>query len=162
METEFLEKKEKSDSRNFADKWLNNIYEILMKIEDYERLAKNGCQDLLDYVQNSNLDLALIQEKNYQLFMTEVEILLNDIKHFVDKNEFLRLILKFNLIRKIEYDHEGFIDNRTNSVTRDYINILKPEFSIVHPLMSSLRGLLIKALFEFIKPTIKVKGEDRL
>lgn len=160
MENDKLQEKQQ-DTRNFADKWLNNIFEVLMRIEDYERLAKNGCITILDYVQNPDLDLAVIQERNYQLFMTEVEIILNDIKHFVNKKEMLKLIIKFNLIKSIEKDVNGFLDVRVNYIAHTSENVLKPEYYNIHSLISELRGLLVTCLLEFINPKINFQTEKR-
>lgn len=161
MEKENTQEKPQ-DSRNFADKWLNNIFEVLMRIEDYERLAKNGCVTLLDYVQNPQLDLALIQNKNYELFMTEVEVLLNNVKYFVNKKDFLVLLLKFKVIKDIERSVDGFLDLLRDEVAHEEWNVLKPEFVKIHPLMSDLRGMIVKTLFEFINPKFNVKGEEKL
>jgi len=150
------------DGLNFADKWLNNVFEVLMRIEDYERLAKNGCVNLQDYVQNPQLDLVLVQSKNYSLFMTEVLILLNDIKYFVNKKDFLMLLLKFEKIKKLEESVGGFLDLMRNNVTHEEWNTLKPEFVKIHPLMSDLRGMIVKTLFDFINPKFKDVSKDML
>jgi len=150
------------DGRNFSDKWLNNIFEILMRVEEYERLAKNGCVNLIDYVQNPNLDFALIQEKNYQLFMTEVELLLNNIKHFINREDFLLLLLINIKVKKAEEDSGGFLATNIDSVSHRNNNVLKPEYYNIIPIMSELRGLIVKSLLTFINPKLKPKSEERL
>jgi len=149
---EIEEKTNQEDTRSFADKWLNNVFETLMKLEDYERLLKNGCSDIMDFVQNKELDLAIVQEKNYQLFMTEIEIILNDINHFIDKKEYLSLLIKFKIIRSKENEANGFLrfNKDLDGYTGNYI--LKGEFYEIIPYISNLRGMVVTSLLGFYNP----------
>lgn len=153
---------QQEDTRHFSDKWLDNIFDVLMRIEEYERLAKNGCRNLSDYLENPQIDLAVTQEKNYQFFMTEIQILLNDIKFFIKRENYLKISLKFNSIRKKEKEVGGFLLTFRNYVNQTSKNSIREEFSFVLPLLSELRGMLIQSLFEFINPKINIKFSTHL
>lgn len=148
---------ENQDTRTFTDKWFHNVFETLMRIESYERLMKNGCVSLLDYLENKNLNLVIIQEKNYSFLMTEIEILLNNIKAFINADKFLKMSMKIKRIRNIEKLSNGFLSSQTNVVLHTMDNFLKPDFYIIIPLVSELRGLLIASLLSFINPITKKK-----
>lgn len=68
---------------NINDKWLLNIYENIKNLEDYERLVRDGCKKLLDYLQIPARDRPVVvadtQYKNLQLFVTEFKLLLADL-----------------------------------------------------------------------------------
>ena len=153
---------EEKDTRNFADKWMDHIFEVLMRIEDYERLAKNGCSTLMEYIQNPDLDIATIQEKNYQLFMTEVSILMGDVRNFIDKNDYLVLFLRFKEIKDVEHSSHGFLDVKQDFVANTSYVDLKKEFYPILDLLSELRNILVKSLLIFLNPEIKSKTEESL
>lgn len=152
---------EVSNQRNINEKWLDNIYEILMKLETYERLAKEGCSTIIEYIQSSmqnanfNLDMAQLQKKNLDFFITEFEVLLNNVKHMVDKNKFLKMQLK--LARLISYEEEvdGFLEVRIDMIQHSETYILKPEFSYAQKLISELRGMAVSSLWSILSPKAK-------
>jgi len=156
------EPQEKTDTRTFSDKWLENIFQVLMRLEDYERLSKNGCVTIMDYVQNTNLDLAVVQEKNYDLFMTEVEIVLNDTKPFIDKKTYLSLFLTFKNIKSKEIEVDGFLAVHRDEVRGLQENYLKKEFYYILPLLTDLRGKLVVALLGFINPKLNLAKDKVL
>jgi len=153
---------EKKDVRNFSDKWMDHLFEVMMRIEDYERLARNGCSTLIDYVQNQNLDLAIIQEKNYQLFMTECSILMGDVKNFIDKKDYLELFLRFKEIKDKENSINGFLEMRQDHIANTSESYLKREFYQIIDLLSDFRNALVRSLLIFLNPEIKTKKEDTL
>ena len=144
-----------SSQKNITDKWLDNIFECLMRLEQYERLLKEGCESILDYVQNPNLNLADIQYKNYNLFITEAEILLEDTKHLIAKDKFLSISLLLKWIKNYEVDKDGLIKRVNDFVQHEYWNELKPEFSLVLPKISKLRGLFVSSLWKLLSPSAK-------
>lgn len=141
--------------KNITDKWLDNIFESLMRLEGYERMLKEGCESVLEYVQNPNLNLADIQYKNFSLFMTEVEIILEDTKHLIDKTKYLNIALLFEMIKKSENDVEGFLFTQYDMVAHNQWSALKPEFEIAKKRISKLRGMLVSSLWKLLSPSAK-------
>lgn len=80
-----------TDTGNINEKWLNNIYENIKKIEEYERLVREGCSSLLDYVQiplhNRPMVIGLTQFKNLRFIITEFSLLLADLTPTIDNGK---------------------------------------------------------------------------
>lgn len=141
--------------KTITDKWLDNLYESLMRLEQYEKLAREGCESLMEYVQNPNLDLALIQNKNLGLFITEFEITLNNGKKVIDKKEYLNMTLGIRRILKKELEVKGFLTEERDLVMHTTKNVLKPSFYIVLREISALRRDLVGSLWFILSPKAK-------
>jgi len=151
------------NQKNITDKWLDNVYEILMRLEGYERLAKEGCNSLMEYLQsiaqNPNIDLATLQKKNYDMFITEFEVLLNNIKHLVDNKTFLKMRIKLSSLITYEDEVDGFLDMRVDMLQHREWYVLKPEFYNAQRQMSELRGLAVNSLWKLLSPNAKENFE---
>lgn len=141
--------------KTITDRWLDNLYESLMRLEQYEKLAREGCESLMEYVQNPNLDLALIQNKNYGLFITELEITLNNCRHLIDKDKRLKITLEIKSILKKELEVKGFLSEKRDLVMHTTRNVLKPSFYIVLRKISALRRDLVSSLWFILSPKAK-------
>ena len=144
-----------SSQKNITDKWLDNIFESLMRLESYERLMKEGCEGILEYVQNPNINLADIQYKNYTLFITEAEILIEDTKHLIDKKRFLDITLLLNWIKNYEEEVDGFLERKYDMLQHQEWNEIKPEFRIIFSRVSKLRGMFVSSLWKLLSPSAK-------
>jgi len=144
-----------SSQKNITDKWLDNIFECLMRMETYERLIKEGCESIMDYVQNPNLSIGDIQYKNYSLFITEAEILIEDTKHLIDKKRFLDISLLLNWIKNYENDIGGFLEHKHDMLKHEEWNEVKPEFRMVFSRISRLRGMFVSSLWKLLSPSAK-------
>ena len=71
------------DSININIEWLNNIYDELRTIQDIERLAREGCRNLMEYMQvpgnSQRVILADVQYKNMRFFALELDILIRNL-----------------------------------------------------------------------------------
>jgi len=81
-----------TSKRNISDKWINNnVYEALEKIEEHERLMKNGCSDLIEYIQEIKLGLnrlPQIQIQNMKFMINEFDILIKNTKKILKKEDY--------------------------------------------------------------------------
>lgn len=68
---------------NINEKWLENIYENIKKTEELERLVREGCSSLLDYmnipVSMRPVIVGTTQFKNLRFLITEFKLLLADV-----------------------------------------------------------------------------------
>lgn len=152
-----MEEQDNINQKNITDKWLDNIYEILMRLEGYERLAKEGCISILDYVQNPaiELDMAQIQNKNYNLFITEFEVLLNNVKHLIDAPMYLKMMIKFNSLLKFENELGGYLKRMYNDVEHRQWYEIKPEFYYAQRQITALRGMAVESLWKLLTPNAR-------
>ena len=87
---------ENFDSSNINFKWLENIYEQLKDIQEMERLSKEGCRSLIEYINVPNevkgLLLPEIQYKNLRFAVLELNILIDNLKPILkDKTDKYKL-----------------------------------------------------------------------
>jgi len=82
-----------SSELTISSRWIENLFDSLMKLESYERLLKEGCEGILEYVTNPNLSKADIQNKTYKLFISELEIILENIREMIPKENFLQIFI---------------------------------------------------------------------
>jgi len=78
--------------RNVSDEWIrNNVYEALETIETAERRMRNGCNDLMEYMQELSLGfhrLPEIQLKNMGIMIVEFDILIENTKEIIKKDQY--------------------------------------------------------------------------
>lgn len=141
--------------KTISNQWLENIFSSLMKLETYERLLKEGCSGILEYITNPNINLADIQYKNYKLFLTEMEIIIENTKHLIEKEKYLQISILFNSIKKFEKEVGSFLYTQYDMVGHNEWSELKPEFERVKPKISRLRSLLVSALWKILSPSAK-------
>lgn len=76
MDTEF-------ESSNINALWLQNIYENIKNLENIERLAREGCSSVMEYMnipyEHRPLIIGDVQFKNLKLMVTEIHLLLIDL-----------------------------------------------------------------------------------
>lgn len=79
------------ESTNINTLWLQNIYENLKNLEYMERIAREGCSSILEYLQipleNQQQILQDTQYKNMKFMVTEMNLLLTDLTPVLDKEK---------------------------------------------------------------------------
>lgn len=101
---------------NINEKWLNNIYENIKNLEDYERLVREGCKSLLDFMnipeRNRPIVIGLTQFKNLKFLVTEFTLLLADLEPVLKTSEKYDKVLD-NIEQALPYERL-FIRTKTN------------------------------------------------
>ena len=147
--------------KTINEKFLDNLSNSLLRLEEYERLMWEGCNSLLDYVQNPTLNLASIKYKNYRLFIVEFQIILNNWRKQIDKKTYLDLHMGLKKVLDIEKEAKGFLKEETHQQHHTTKNTLKPKFYTVRIRLSSLRAILIESLWSILTPKAK-ESEDSM
>jgi hypothetical protein len=105
-------------SANINKKWLDNIYENIKRIEESQRLAREGCKDLYEYYnvpeRKRQIILGDIQYKNLRFIISEFYLLLDDLTPILDEK-------KEQSFRKILKELEFHVQNR-KSLIKDSFN----------------------------------------
>lgn len=123
-----------TNSANINEKWLINIYENIKKLEDYERLVREGCSSLLDYVQiplaNRSSIIGLTQFKNLRFMITEFKLLLADLTPILDQkkasefDDFLNQLEKSLRYEKLFLSSSYDVNRRlTETKTTEFFNL---------------------------------------
>jgi hypothetical protein len=78
-----METGEQFESSNINIKWLENIYEQLQVIQNMERLAREGCNNIMEYMQIPfelrNVVLPDVEYKNLRFIVLEMDILITNL-----------------------------------------------------------------------------------
>lgn len=160
-----MEELAKTTERTVAENWLQNIFNSLMRLQSYERMAKEGCEDILEYVQIPPKDMPKLQYKNYSLFMTEFSILLNDIKNFADKEKHKKILIDFYGLREFEKKEGGFLGQRDQLLhqqTKVRSFFLKDSFYVGANKISELRSMLIDSIWKILSPSFSQENLNKI
>ncbi len=142
--------------KDISDKWIAFICEHLQRLEELEVSSKQGCENMLEYVNipvNQMVSLPVMQLKNIGFWISEFEITLKDVRAVLKKTEAEALENKLNLIKNTK--EKGFKIKETtikiskvlrNSQTKKRKVVLLPLFEVVVNQLSNLRGELIENL----------------
>lgn len=110
------------ESANINLKWIENIYDNIKKIEEYERLAREGCSSILEYVQypvrNRNVFLCDIQYKNLRMLLNEFILIIPDIVPVIGDVESQKFMDVLNRIKDVIDKRELFIEEYKSNVTK--------------------------------------------
>lgn len=91
------------NTANINDKWLDNVYENIKALEEYERLIREGCKSLLDFLnipyKNRPVIIGDTQFKNIKFFLTEFKLLLGDLSPILGEDDEKSF---YNIINKID------------------------------------------------------------
>jgi len=78
------------ETTNINLEWLNNIYSELKIIQDIERIAREGCRNLMEYLQipfeQQRIIMADTQYKNMRFFALELDLLLSNLAPVIKKD----------------------------------------------------------------------------
>lgn len=138
-------------SSNINSLWLQNIYDNIKKIEEFERFAREGCASVVEYLQiphdQRQQIIADVQYKNLKLLINELKLVIPDITPVVDSTKVDNFIKELDTYRENINQEHLFIRKTYSEVTK------KIKQSSVTPLfyqtlenISSLRKELIELL----------------
>lgn len=108
--------------RSISQKWVEDVYNSLKNLEIVERLAMNGCENILDYVESelytdpigSEKTINMIRAKNIILWIKESKILLRKLKNFIESEEYRKLNNRIDYIDSIVGSPEDLLNVEYN------------------------------------------------
>lgn len=162
-----MEEINKYESGNINTKWIDNIYENLKNLETFERLSREGCQSILEYLQipyeDRKIIIADIQFKNLKLMLNELRLLITDASLVIGeeqtekyKNILIKLDEAFNdrklfIIERYSAIQDRIVSSDTTAYFKDTLNFLS---FIRERLIYLLRNIL------YVKPQPIKKSND--
>ena len=82
---------ENFESTNIHLDWLNNIYKQLMRIQEFEKISREGCSSLIEYLQipfeYQGIMIPDAMYKNMRFFALELDILIDNIIPDLNKED---------------------------------------------------------------------------
>lgn len=154
---------------NINSLWLLNIFENIKNIEVYERMARNGCRDILNYIQipkeSRQRELSEAQYQNLMMFGNELMVMLPDFASNLDKEVFgkynaqLTILTNSLRLQKSKYYKENISIPRKTIIntylTEDFYSVLNIFAEMRRELLLKVEPLL------FIKEQSKPVGMDK-
>lgn len=133
--------------KDISNQWINLVFKSLENLERYEKLMREGCKDLLDYVQLTKIQLLDAQIKNVSFMISEISILLENVKPILEKKDYIQMSVSLKNIRK-EYpdSYEIIIDE----MFKTKIPMFKPNFYKLQESLSRLRSQIVSSLSKIL------------
>ena len=161
--------------RNVSEKWINNnIYEALEDIETHQRRMRNGCADILEYLQVMNIGihkLPEIQLQNMKLMIEEFEILKDNVKDLLTKEQYEFVERKIKLCKKML--HKGLKKGTryikaysfvrvSPDIRKGKVIVLTPLFDIIVNELVALRAKMVKNLSHILYSKSKAERKKEI
>lgn len=150
---------ESFETGNINSLWTNNIYENLKNLENMERIAREGCQSLLEYLSipsyTRQIIIADTQYKNLKFMITELRLLMTDLTPVMDETahkNFMDIVER--LTTTIE-NREMFVDENYSAVKQSIVSSkTTPFFNETLDYISKMKRNIIKEIAHllYIKP----------
>lgn len=141
------------ESTNIHLKWLDNIYNQIKVLQDFERIAREGCRDLIEYLEipinMRSIIMPEVQYKNLRFMVLELDILISNLspvlkektdeykkriepilKNINDRSLFLKDVKINNQIVRINI--LLFLDKTINYLTSIKSDLIKDISSILY------------------------------
>lgn len=139
------------ETGNINSKWLENVYENLKNLENLERMAREGCLSLIDYVQiqpkNKQSFFTDVQYKNARMIVGEMRLLLTDLVPIIKQESHISFMKTLQELERAIYTRELFVvDNwsvTTNTITHSR---LTPFFFQTMDFLSDLKLKIIREI----------------
>ncbi len=154
MKIESDQNKDNEESqKNVSEKWLDYIYQSIVRLEEFERIARDGAIELIQLLQIPEDNLNEVRLKNIKLMLTEFDILLSNIRPILKKEDFNNMR---SSLKSLTLLYEGKLKNNEtgeNIEVYKYIHTNKNKYS-------TKRKLILNTAFEFlIEKAIELRAE---
>jgi hypothetical protein len=149
---------------NITSLWNKNLLESLLKLQDFERIIRDGSTSITEYLQISQDRVPEIQFQHLRMMISEMGILLSNIKRRINKAFFLKAKVQLKQMKKvIDLDPQDiFIPllNQQNHTTNYY---LSETFYNYLAVLTQMREEIVSELADILfgKPMEKMGGMDK-
>lgn len=142
-------------SSHINEKWLDNVFENIKNIENFERLAREGCASVYEYVVTPQDTIAGIQYKNLKLIANEIKLLLPDIVPIVDDKKIDVIQKQLDIVCKLINERKRFVNEPESEVSKRLLSSkVTPYFYETLENLHKIRKEIVKLLryVFYIKP----------
>ena len=149
---------------NITSLWNKNLFESLQKLQDFERIIRDGAVSISEYLQISQDRVSEIQFQHLRMMISEMGILLANAKARMNKPFFLKSKVQLTQMKK-EIDlnpQEIFVPvlNQQSHTTSYY---LSDNFYNYLAILTQMRECIVTELSDILygKSTEKTEGMDK-
>jgi hypothetical protein len=111
-------------SSNINALWLQNVYENIKNLENLERMAREGCTSLMEYLSipmdTQKIISADVQYKNLRFIVTETHLLLGDLTPILSQEKLKVFRDNLKQVQKVLENRKLFV-KETYSVSKNGI-----------------------------------------
>ncbi len=136
---------ENYDSSNINLEWLNNIYDELKVIQNIERLSREGCNSIMEYLNVPISDRDIIipdtQYKNIKLLAVELDILTTNLLPILN-SKYNQYKEQLDSIFKSIYNRNLFLEEVTRNNQLVSIKILPTFYTTIKYLIQIKSDLI--------------------
>ena len=149
---------------NITGLWHKNLYDSLERLQDFERIVRDGAVSITEYLNISPQRMPEIQFQYLKMIVTEIGILLANAKAKLQKGFFLKSKLKIRYLKEqLDFHQEEIFVPQINQQHHQTTFYLSEKFYVILDTVSQMKEEIIKELADILygKGEVKEEGMDK-
>jgi len=149
---------------NITDLWNKNLYESLQKLQDFERIIRDGSTSITEYLQISQDRVSEIQFQHLRMMISEMGILIVNAKARINKTFFLKAKVHLKQMKRtIDLTPQEIFIPIINQQSHTTTYYLSDTFYNFITILTQMREEVVTELSDILfgKQTEKVGGMDK-
>jgi len=144
---------------NITSLWLKNLFDNFARLENYERNCRDGCVEIMDYIEQNPQRLPEIQFQYLRMAITTLGIILGNTKPKLDKKFFLHARVHLKQMKNaVDTNPEKIFVPMFNQLNNSTTYVLSDEYWSMLDEISRIREKIIMELSGILYG----KGEAKL
>ena len=149
---------------NITSLWNKNLFESLQRLQDFERICRDGAVSITEYLNISPQRMPEIQFQYLRMMITELGILLANARVRISKGFFLKAKVQLKQMKNvIDLDPQSIFIPSINQQSHSTTYNLSEEFYTLLSISTQIRDGIIGELGDILygKAEEKVEGMDK-
>lgn len=149
---------------NITSLWNKNLFESLQRLQDFERICRDGAVSIVEYLNITPQRMPEIQFQYLKMMVTEIGILLGNARARITKGFFLKAKVQLKQIKNIvDLDPQRIFIPSVNQQNHTTTFYLSEEFYTFLTLLTQIREGIVTELGDILygKGEVKVEGMDK-
>jgi len=159
-----MEEQNQFQEINITDLWHKNLYESIQRLQDFERICRDGAVSIMEYLNITSDRMTEIQFQYLRMMVSEMGILLGNARARIGKPFFLRAKIQLKQMKgTLDMNPEDIFIPSINQQTHQTTYYLSEEFYTFLSNITQLREEIVAELGDILygKTTEKVEGMDK-
>jgi len=149
---------------NITSLWNKNLFESLQRLQDFERICRDGAVSITEYLNIDHQRMSEIQFQYLKMIITELGILLANAKVRISKPFFLKAKLQLKQMKnQVDLNPQSIFIPSINQQNHTTTYYLSETFYTFLALSTQLREGIVAELGDILygKGETKVEGMDK-